>query len=79
MLFPEICLLHLLSEQWKYGAGFRATTAAIMKISVFWYITTCGPLKANRRFSDGIFLRNIGCLSKEYTALYYRSQIFQWK
>jgi hypothetical protein len=29
---------------------FEVLTAVIMKGSVFWDITSCGPLKINRRF-----------------------------
>jgi hypothetical protein len=31
-------------------AGFEVLTAVVMKISIFWDITLCGPLKINRRF-----------------------------
>jgi hypothetical protein len=31
-------------------AGFEALTAVVMKISIFWDITPCSPLKANRQF-----------------------------
>jgi hypothetical protein len=34
----------------QYNKGFEVLTAAIMKISVFWDITPCSPLKVNRRF-----------------------------
>jgi hypothetical protein len=45
-----------------------------MKSSVFWDITSFRPLKVYGLFypEDGgdMFLRNVGLISKDYTALY---------
>jgi hypothetical protein len=30
--------------------GFETLTAVVMKSSIFWVITPCGPLEVNRRF-----------------------------
>jgi hypothetical protein len=32
--------------------GFEVLTAVVMKISIFWDITPCSPLKVNRRFGE---------------------------
>jgi hypothetical protein len=53
----------------------------IMKSTVFWDITSCSPVKFNRRFGGtyGLYLqgrislakyRNVGSLSTDYTAIY---------
>jgi hypothetical protein len=35
---------------WRYKhVGFEVLTAVVMKISIFWNITSCSPSKANRR------------------------------
>jgi hypothetical protein len=33
-------------------AGFEVLIAMVMKISVFWYITTCSPVKIKRNFGE---------------------------
>jgi hypothetical protein len=32
------------------SVGFQVLTAVVMKNTLFWNITPCSPLKANRRF-----------------------------
>jgi hypothetical protein len=32
------------------NVGFEVLRAVVMKCSIFWDITTCSPLKINRRF-----------------------------
>jgi hypothetical protein len=34
----------------RADVGFEVLTAVVMKISIFWDITPCTPLKVNRRF-----------------------------
>jgi hypothetical protein len=48
------CLLLVYStsqakNMWSF-VGFEVLTVVVMKSSVFWYITPCGPLKVNRHF-----------------------------
>jgi hypothetical protein len=39
------------AEETKYvSVGFESLTAAVIKISVFWYITPCSPLKVSLKF-----------------------------
>jgi hypothetical protein len=33
-----------------YVVGFEVLTAVVMKTSIFWIITSCSPLRVNRRF-----------------------------
>jgi hypothetical protein len=80
--------------------GSEVLSAMVMKSTIMWEITSCSPLKVNRRFGRThhlhfqgrisllsrwyftrliepwkwgyIFLRNVGWLSKDYTAFYSR-------
>jgi hypothetical protein len=33
-----------------YNVGFKALTAVVTNSFIFWDVTTCSPLKVNRRF-----------------------------
>jgi hypothetical protein len=47
----DIRKYHSNSTVTLYGVvGFEVITAVVMKISIFWDITPCSPLRANRRF-----------------------------
>jgi hypothetical protein len=58
--------------------GFEVFTAVVMKSIIFWDMMPCNLLRCNRRFGgtffsdpeDGgdMFLRNVGCISTDYTA-----------
>jgi hypothetical protein len=43
-------VLETLMKQNIGHVGFEVLTAVVMKSTVFWDITPCSPLKANRRF-----------------------------
>jgi hypothetical protein len=42
--------------------GFRVLTAIVMKVSIFWYITRCGPLQVSGRFGGTSCLLHAGFL-----------------
>jgi hypothetical protein len=44
------------------SVGFEVPTAVVMKSSIFWDITLCGPLKVNRRFGGTYSLLRAGFL-----------------
>jgi hypothetical protein len=41
--------------------AFQVLTAVVMKSTIFWDTTTCGPLKVNRRFG-GTYCDRLGRL-----------------
>jgi hypothetical protein len=50
-LLSGMCLIYTPVPDSVYSdVGFEAVTAVVMKISIFWDITACIPLKVNRRF-----------------------------
>jgi hypothetical protein len=52
-----------------YNAGSEVSTAVVMKCTVFWDITTCSPLKANRCFGGAHRLHVQGRISQENTSV----------
>jgi hypothetical protein len=63
--------------------GFEVLTAVVMKSSIFWDITPCNRatyfhagfllgLFFDPEHGGDMFLRNVGCLSMDYTKLYPR-------
>jgi hypothetical protein len=46
------CRLHKIWDHKSliYRVGFEVLTAVVMKSTIFWDITSCSPLKVNRRF-----------------------------
>jgi hypothetical protein len=47
--------------------GFEVLTSVVMRSSIFWDITPCGPLKVNRRF--GGTPRFFSCLTYSSTVM----------
>jgi hypothetical protein len=43
-----------INRELDYYLGFEVLTAVVMKSTIFWDITACSPLKANRRYG-GIY------------------------
>jgi hypothetical protein len=52
LLSPERVnsILQEATSQNKFDIGSEILKAVVMKASVFWDISPCGPLKINRRF-----------------------------
>jgi hypothetical protein len=44
--------------------GFEVLTAVVMKSIIFWDITSCNPLKVNRRFGGTYRLHMLGRISR---------------
>jgi hypothetical protein len=61
-------------ENKRTRVGFEILTAVVVNCSVFWDMERCSPLKLFFNSEDGgdVFLRNVGWLSADCTALYTR-------
>jgi hypothetical protein len=71
---------------YRNNVGFEVFTAVVMKSIIFWDVTPCSLLMlatclhagscSNYFFDDedggDMFLRNVGCISKDYTASHSR-------
>jgi hypothetical protein len=74
---PQSVSIWQLTQELKYRAsdtsvGFEVITALVMKSTIFWDITPCRSLSANRRFGGTHRLQNVGWHWVDYTALYPR-------
>jgi hypothetical protein len=52
---PTICKLFKINE--SHYVGFEVLIAVVMKSTIFWDVTSCRPLKVNRRFGGTYHLR----------------------